>query len=193
MSRRVISKWIFVNGKATINFTNGINYNIYYYKTNDQISYVKQNGVWASESSYEVDWVGYLCIVFKNTSGSIINAESFSATITYNSKNSAEQNFFDSEFGDVTISVAGLKLSNLNIQEIGTQPFSHNQSFLIYDGNYYILRPDSSTNNLAICDSSLTLISQQHLAVGHANGFQLGLNGKACVSGWDDNKVYNFY
>ena len=64
------------------------------------------------------------------------------------------------------------------------------QSFCRYNDKYYSITVDSEANNFAVQDSGFNLISQKSLAIGHGNAFQLGNNGKAYISGWDDNKIY---
>lgn len=60
------------------------------------------------------------------------------------------------------------------------------QAFCVYNGKYY------STNGteLAVQDSSLNTEQTVSLSLGHGNSLQLGSNGVAYASGWDDNKVY---
>lgn len=60
------------------------------------------------------------------------------------------------------------------------------QSFCIYDSKYY------STDGSYIYeqDSTFELLSTTPLNVGHGNSFQLGNNGNAYISGWDDNNLY---
>lgn len=60
------------------------------------------------------------------------------------------------------------------------------QSFCIYNGNYY----STDGNNIGIQDSSFNAISTKALVVGHGNSFQRGSNGKAYISGWNDQKIY---
>ena len=60
------------------------------------------------------------------------------------------------------------------------------QSFCIYNGKYY----STDGSNIGVQNADFTSVSAKALSVGHANNFQLGHNGKAYISGWDDNKVY---
>lgn len=60
------------------------------------------------------------------------------------------------------------------------------QSFCKYNGKYYC----TDGSNIGIQDSNFKAISSTELSVGHGNAFQLGHNGKAYISGWDDNTVY---
>ena len=72
----------------------------------------------------------------------------------------------------------------LRVTNIGA--LRYYQSFCIYDGKFY------STNgtNIAEQDASLTVLRDVAANVGHGNSMQLGSNGVAYVSGWDDDKVY---
>lgn len=60
------------------------------------------------------------------------------------------------------------------------------QSFCKYNDKYY----STNGSNLYVQDSDFTLESTTALSLGHANSFQLGNNGLAYVSGWNDGKVY---
>ena len=60
------------------------------------------------------------------------------------------------------------------------------QSFCIYNGKYY----STDGSHIAEQDSTFAVLRDVSINVGHGNSFQLGSNGKAYVSGWDDNKVY---
>lgn len=60
------------------------------------------------------------------------------------------------------------------------------QSFCVYGGNYY--STDGSTVKVQSQDFALTQTAT--LSLGHGNAFQLGSDGSAYVSGWDDGKVY---
>lgn len=72
----------------------------------------------------------------------------------------------------------------LRVTNIGA--LRYYQSFCIYDGKFY------STNgtNIAEQDASLTVLRDVAASVGHGNSMQLGNNGVAYISGWDDDKVY---
>ena len=62
----------------------------------------------------------------------------------------------------------------------------HLQSFCAYGGKYY------STNGSRIAEqgADFTQLRDVALSLGHGNALQLGHNGKAYASGWDDQKVY---
>ena len=61
------------------------------------------------------------------------------------------------------------------------------QSFLIYNGHYYSA---DHNGNIAEQDGNFTVLRTAVISIGHANALQLGSNGVAYASGWDDNKVY---
>ena len=60
------------------------------------------------------------------------------------------------------------------------------QSFCKYNGKYYSI--DGS--NIAEQDSSFTELRSAELYTGHGNSLQLGNNGMAYASGWNDQKIY---
>lgn len=60
------------------------------------------------------------------------------------------------------------------------------QAFCIYNGHYY----STDGSHIAEQDEGFGLIRDVAISVGHGNAFQLGTNGKAYISGWDDHKIY---
>lgn len=60
------------------------------------------------------------------------------------------------------------------------------QSFCKYNNKYYSI----NGTNLYVQGEDFALESTTALALGHGNAFQLGHNGKAYASGWDDDSVY---
>ena len=72
----------------------------------------------------------------------------------------------------------------VTVQGIGT--LTYGQSFCMYDNKYY----STDGSNIGVQDSSFNAVSTKALTVGHGNAFQLGNNGKAYISGWNDQKVY---
>ena len=72
----------------------------------------------------------------------------------------------------------------LKVTELGT--LSLYQSFCKYNGNYYSTNGDA----IAVQNSSFSETNRATLDVGHGNSFQLGSNGMAYISGWDDQTVY---
>lgn len=72
----------------------------------------------------------------------------------------------------------------LTVNQIGT--LSLYQSFCKYGDNYY----STNGSSIAVQDSSFTQTSTTSISVGHGNSFQLGSNGMAYISGWDDQKIY---
>ena len=63
------------------------------------------------------------------------------------------------------------------------------QSFCKYDGSYYST-DGAGGGHIFIQNSAFELTDTISLNVGHGNSFQLGSDGKAYVSGWDDDNVY---
>ena len=60
------------------------------------------------------------------------------------------------------------------------------QAFCVYDGKYYSI--DGS--NIAEQDANFNILRNVALSTGHGNSLQLGHNGKAYASGWNDGKIY---
>ena len=60
------------------------------------------------------------------------------------------------------------------------------QAFCIYNSKYYSI----NGTNIAVQDSKFSVLSTSSLNTSHGNALQLGHNGKAYVSGWDDNNIY---
>lgn len=74
--------------------------------------------------------------------------------------------------------------TELTMEELGT--LSYAQAFCIYNDKYYSV----DDRGLAVQDASFNSISAASLSLGHGNSIQLGSNGIAYVSGWDDNNIY---
>lgn len=73
----------------------------------------------------------------------------------------------------------GVKTQNIGV-------LTYAQSFCRYNGNYF----STNGSNIGVQSSDFTAISTTALNVGHGNAFQLGNNGKAYISGWDNQKIY---
>lgn len=63
---------------------------------------------------------------------------------------------------------------------------SKGQAFCFYGGKYYSI----NGTELAVQDSSFNVEQTVSLNLGHGNSLQIGSNGIAYASGWDDGKVY---
>lgn len=72
----------------------------------------------------------------------------------------------------------------IKLTELGT--IGYIQSFCKYNDKYY------STNggNIAEQDAGFTVLRDTQISLGHGNALQLGSNGIAYASGWDDQKIY---
>ena len=79
---------------------------------------------------------------------------------------------------------SGLEKNAIKLKKLGS--ILGGQSFCIYNNNYY----STDGSILYEQDSSFTKISETSLDLGHGNALQLGSNGKAYASGWDDNTIY---
>ena len=60
------------------------------------------------------------------------------------------------------------------------------QAFCIWDNKYYSIDGD----NIAEQNASMTVLRDVALSTGHGNSLQLGSNGKAYASGWNDSHIY---
>jgi hypothetical protein len=80
---------------------------------------------------------------------------------------------------------SALHKSNVAVTQLSGR-LTYSQSFCILDGKYY------STNgtNISEQDADFVELRNTVINVGHGNALQLGHNGKAYASGWNDNKVY---
>lgn len=74
--------------------------------------------------------------------------------------------------------------SRVFTREIGS--LTHLQSFCVYNGKYY----STEGSNISVQNSDFISIENKQLLVGHGNAFQLGENGKAYISGWDNDTLY---
>lgn len=79
---------------------------------------------------------------------------------------------------------AGFEPNQITLSHLGI--LSGVQSFCKYDNKYY----SADGTNLYVQNANLVLESTTALNLGHANALQLGHNGKAFASGWNDQKVY---
>ena len=87
------------------------------------------------------------------------------------------------EASDFVISSGFSKLP-ITLNYLGA--LSGRQSFCMYDGHYW----STDGEKLYEQDSSFNVVSTTDLLLGHANALQLGSDGKAYASGWNDDKVY---
>lgn len=105
-------------------------------------------------------------------------------TVPYANKTLFDMLPENTETGNYVITSA-LRKENLIVEKL-TGTLTYSQSFCMFDGKYY------STNgtNISEQDISFTELRNAVVNVGHGNALQLGHNGKAYASGWNDNKVY---
>jgi hypothetical protein len=90
----------------------------------------------------------------------------------------------DSEPGTEYSVSADFRKNRVTMVDMGV--LSANQAFCIYNGKYYSTDGDTLYEQ----DLDFTLVSSTPLDLGHGNALQLGHNGLAYASGWDDSKVY---
>lgn len=77
-----------------------------------------------------------------------------------------------------------LAKTDVTLTELGSLKYS--QSYCIYNGRYY----STDGSNIAEQNAGFTVLRDVAINLGHGNGLQLGSNGKAYASGWDDQTVY---
>ena len=106
-----------------------------------------------------------------------VNAEDL-ATIDW-----VEQNFEPAGNSGYVINGANIKqgVSSVRLGEL-----KYLQAFCVYNGKYYSI--DGS--NIAEQDSDFNVLRDVALNTGHGNSLQLGHNGKAYASGWNDSTIY---
>lgn len=95
-----------------------------------------------------------------------------------------ESRFPSSEIGNNYTLNNMLQRKDIKYELLGQ--LSYAQSFCIYDGKYYSI----NGTNIAEQDATFTALRNVALTTGHGNSLQLGHNGKAYASGWNDNTIY---
>ena len=75
---------------------------------------------------------------------------------------------------------------NKNVNSARLGALQYPQSFCVYDNKYYSIDGD----NIAEQDANFNVLRDTTLSTGHGNSLQLGHNGKAYASGWNDQKIY---
>lgn len=95
------------------------------------------------------------------------------------------EKFSENKFDNYAVS-SNFAKQKIGLELIGNLP-SGTQSFIIYNNNYYSL---DGSGVLTVQNSTFDLVDTKSILVGHANGFQLGNNNRAYISGWDDNTIY---
>lgn len=177
-----------VYGNFTIKIEDGYQCNVFYYTNSNLSSYVSQEGAWLS-GTLNLNWDGYIMIGCKNTGGSQITPSEVDVTLEYIGEkvglieevNNLSEQISDNEgyFIDASMLKRNVKTNN-----IGT--LTYLQAFCIYDGKYY----STNGSNIAEQDSDFSVLRNVSINLGHGNSLQLGNNGMAWASGWNDNKVY---
>lgn len=77
-------------------------------------------------------------------------------------------------------------IASINATVIQLGSLKYGQAFCKYNGKYY----STDGSNIAEQDASFNTLRDVAINVGHGNALQLGNNGVAYASGWDDNTVY---
>ena len=129
------------------------------------------------------------------TDDSVIIPEEAGANVTVtvpNSKTHAEkridnlENEIESIVDVGTDYIQGVDFVKRRVNVVKIGELAEEQSFFVYNNKYY----STYGSSVAIQDSNFNLISETPMQLGHGNAFQLGHNGKAYASGWDDQKIY---
>ena len=188
-SRLRTASYIFVNGDFTVDITNGIWYNIFFYLQDNAASFVKSlnTNTWSTEPSYSGNWKGYIRIGFRNSENTTISPSDTTVTLTRNTRvpgvvDKVEELTYDgsdSYYWGVDMIKRKCRTTN-----IGT--LKYQQAFCKYDGKYY----STDGSSIAEQDESFTVLRDVSCNVGHGNSLQLVSNGKAWASGWNDQKMY---
>lgn len=187
-ARRIRTKdFVYVSGAFTLTFTNNIQYNIFFYNENNFSSYVKQLGIWETNTTYNGEWKGYIMFGMKNAAGTVITTDATSVTITHNEKIAGlleRVSQLENPKSDGYCIGADLVKNNIVVTKKGT--LTYKQAFCIYNEKFYSINGSS----IAEQDASFSTLRNVSLSLGHGNALQLGENGHAWASGWDDNKLY---
>ena len=108
---------------------------------------------------------------------------------TFNTKSITVLREFDVSalpHSDYVIDSNFIKTNLVGINYLGQ--ITGTQGFCKYNNYYY---SSSGSGKLYKQDSSFAAVSNADLDLGHCNSLQLGHNGHAYASGWDDQKVYD--
>lgn len=103
--------------------------------------------------------------------------------ITNNNLERVSEDLYDRNYPSYVIGADSIK-EQLFIERLGE--LTYYQSFCVYNNKYY----STDGSNIGVQNSDFTPVSTKALSLGHGNAFQLGNNGKAYVSGWNDQNVY---
>ena len=179
-----------VYGAFTLSITpsgDPVSYNIYFYETADTTSCTGNLGIWATASTYEGDYNGYIRVLFKYSTGdSDITPSAVSVTGTQAVHIPGLQEKVNGLLEDTGNYVWGADLvrRKVLVEQIGQ--LTHPQAFCVYAGKYY----STDGSHIAEQDSSFAMLRNVSVNLGHGNSLQLVGEGKAWASGWDDNKMY---
>lgn len=114
--------------------------------------------------------------------------------INYSRRDSANLNpseayetlYMSAAIGESADYVIDSAFSKRRVATIYEGTLTYGQSFCKYNNKYY----STNGSNIGVQDASFTELLTTAMSVGHGNAFQLGNNGIAYISGWDDNNVY---
>lgn len=148
------------------------------------------DATWTTEadlSAYTKDYL--LVLAVSKVNGTDITPEEATENILFKTEivdriEEIEKELPSADIGENYLIDNMLYHRNVKVEKIGV--LSYLQAFCIYDGKYY----SANGTNIAEQDASFNVLRDVALNTGHCNSLQLGNNGKAYASGWDDNKVY---
>lgn len=174
-----------VYGDFTIALNTGYQMNVFFYSSADLSSFERSLDAWV-DTPYVGNHYGYIMIGVKASNNGNVTPSAVGATLTQavyvpGIKDKVEGLVFDPNgyyYG------ADFMKHPLRVKSIGT--LSYLQAFCVYNGNYY----STNGSNIAEQDENFAQLRSATISVGHGNSLQLGHNGKAYASGWDDQKVY---
>lgn len=130
----------------------------------------------------------YFCMIVANKNDSLTDSTTqdglqFAVSMTADDVYSKLLNNGNNEQASFAVGCECVK-REINTKHIGTLTYA--QSFCKYNDKYY----STDGSNIGVQNSDFSEITTKALAVGHGNAFQLGNNGKAYISGWDNQTIY---
>ena len=185
--------FICVHGQFTINVTNGVYFNVMYYKHNNTGSFVKYIGSWIQGGTMTDTWDGCIRISVKKSNEAVIVPTDTSVSIIGKtqdgiidkvSKLTHEYSELIHKYSDSYVWSTDMIRRKVDVNRVGALQYL--QAFCIYDGKYY----STNGSNIAEQDSSFAVLRDTTINLGHGNNLQLVGNGKAWSSGWNDQKMY---
>lgn len=182
---RICTDYIAVSENEVLSFdaiaTKTLKLVINHYTSNDYTTSRTNTPGWTTNKANFMipSGVNYIRILIAYTDDSVIKTTDFIQAVLF--RHSKDEILKSYSVG------ADMIRRNINMKHLGI--IQGLQSFCKYNDKYYST-DGAGGGHVFVQDGSFSLESTYTLNVGHGNSFQLGHNGKAYVSGWDDDKVY---